>query len=371
LVTPAAKLYLGLISGTSCDGIDAALVSFAPFCLHQAKTFPFPNALRALSLALGQGQTMVNLDDLGQLDAALGAAFSDAANSLISAAGISADQVQAIGSHGQTVRHRPNLKHAFTLQLGCPHVIAERTGIKVVADFRRRDVAAGGQGAPLVPAFHAAIFPRGSAVLNLGGIANVTILTATTSVSPDRRDCVLGFDTGPANCLLDAHAQAVFGLTHDACGKIAGTGKVNAALLSRLLDDPYFQLPPPKSTGREVFNLAWMRARAGVTLETVSAIDIQATLLELTAVSIANALKRYQINELLVCGGGVHCPPMLARLAALCGVPVASTASHGVDPDFVEAAAFAWLARETLAQRPGNRPEVTGASGLRVLGAVI
>ncbi len=360
-MTSGQPLFLGLISGTSCDGIDAALVSFAPFCLHQAKTYPFPGALRDLSLSLGQGQAMVNLDDLGQLDVALGAAFSDAANALLSAAGLKPDQITAIGSHGQTVRHRPNANAPFTLQLGCPHVIAERTGIKVVADFRRRDVAAGGQGAPLVPAFHAAIFPPGCAVLNLGGIANVTILL----------DSVLGFDTGPANCLLDAHAQAAFGLTHDAGGSVASTGKVHGALLSRLLDDPYFQRAPPKSTGREVFNLAWMHNRAGVTIESISAVDIQATLLELTAVSIADALKPHQINELLVCGGGVHCPPLLKRLSKLCRVPVASTARFGLDPDFVEAAAFAWLARETLAHRPGNRPEVTGASGLRVLGAVI
>jgi anhydro-N-acetylmuramic acid kinase len=360
-LTSDQTLFLGLISGTSCDGIDAAIVSFEPFCVHQAKTFPVPQALRELSLSLGQGQTMVDLDDLGQLDVALGVAFSEAANALIALAGILPTQITAIGSHGQTVRHRPHAKHPFTLQLGCPHVISERTGIKVVADFRRRDVAAGGQGAPLVPAFHAAIFPRTSAVLNLGGIANVTILT----------DSLLGFDTGPANCLLDAHAQAVFGLTHDAGGKIAAMGKVNGALLLRLLDDPYFRVPPPKSTGREVFNLAWMRARGGNTLENISAPDIQATLLELTAVSIANALKSFQLNELLVCGGGVHCPPLMTRLNTLCGVTVRSTATFGVDPDFVEAAAFAWLARETLARRPGNRPDVTGASGLRVLGAVI
>ena len=353
-------MYLGLISGTSCDGIDVALLSFEPLQVHHAKTFDFPSRWRELSLALGQGQETVNLDQLGQLDVALGEAFSEAALQLLIEAGVSASQITAIGSHGQTVRHRPNLAHPFTLQLGCPHVIAERTGIKVVADFRRRDVAAGGQGAPLVPAFHAAVFPQGSVVLNLGGIANVTILG----------ERVLGFDTGPANCLMDAHALAAFALPHDAGGTIAARGKVNAGLLSCLVDDPYFASAPPKSTGREYFNLAWVRARAGAAYEGVSAQDVQATLLELTAITIRDAVKPFAAREILVCGGGVHSPPLLARLAAHSGVPVRSTAEFGIDPDFVEAAAFAWLARETLENRPGNRPEVTGARGLRVLGAV-
>ena len=355
------ELFLGLISGTSCDGIDVALVSFEPLQVYHAKTYGFPTQWRELTLALGQGQELVNLDVLGQLDVALGVAFSDAALQLLADAGVGATQVIAIGSHGQTVRHRPNLAHPFTLQLGCPHVIAERTGIKVVADFRRRDIAAGGQGAPLVPAFHAAVFPAASVVLNLGGIANVTILG----------ESVLGFDTGPANCLADAHALAAFGLSHDAGGQIAARGNVNAALLARLAQDPYFAAAPPKSTGREYFNLAWVRAHAGAAYEGVSAQDLQATLLELTALTIGDALKPFATEQILVCGGGVHCPPLLARLAHHCGVPVRSTAEFGIDPDFVEAAAFAWLARETLEGRPGNRPEVTGASGLRVLGAVV
>ena len=355
-------LYLGLISGTSCDGIDAALVSFEPLRVHYAKTFAFPRQWRDLALSLGQGQELVNLDELGQLDVGLGAAFSEAALQLLDDAGVAASQIKAIGSHGQTVRHRPNLSNPFTLQLGCPHVIAERTGIKVVADFRRRDIAAGGQGAPLVPAFHAAIFPKNSAVLNLGGIANVTILSGTH---------VLGFDTGPANCLADAHALAAFGLSHDAEGQIAARGRVNTPLLDCLIADPYFAAPPPKSTGREYFNLAWLRSRAGPTVAKVNPEDLQATLLELTAVTVRDALKPYAISELVVCGGGVHSPPLLARLAFHCGVSIRSSATYGIDPDFVEAAAFAWLARERLENRAGNRPEVTGASGLRILGAVV
>lgn len=307
----AKVLYLGLISGTSCDGIDAALVSFEPLRVHYAKTFAFPVQWRNLTLALGQGQESVNVDELGQLDVALGAAFGAAALQLLDDAGVPASEITAIGSHGQTVRHRPNLANPFTLQLGCPHVIAERTGIKVVADFRRRDIAAGGQGAPLVPAFHAAIFPKGSAVLNLGGIANVTILTDTK---------VLGFDTGPANCLADAHALAAFGLSHDAGGQIAARGHINGALLDCLGTDPYFALLPPKSTGREYFNLAWVRARAGTAVADLRPEDLQATLLELTAITVRDALKSFAINKLVVCGGGVHCPPLLARLAYHCGV---------------------------------------------------
>ena len=354
-------MYLGLISGTSCDGVDVALLSFEPLQVHHAKTFGFPSGWRELALALGQGQETVNLDQLGQLDVALGEAFSEAALQLLIEAGVSASQITAIGSHGQTVRHRPNLAHPFTLQLGCPHVIAERTGIKVVADFRRRDIAAGGQGAPLVPAFHAAVFPAGSVILNLGGIANVTILG----------ERVLGFDTGPANCLADAHALAAFGLSHDAGGKIAASGQVNCALLSCLSDEPYFVATPPKSTGREYFNLSWVRTRAGAAFEGVSAQDVQATLLELTAISIRDALKPFPVQQILVCGGGVHSSPLLARLAHHCGVAIRSTAEFGIDPDFVEAAAFAWLARETLEKRPGNCPEVTGSRGLRVLGALV
>ena len=365
LLNQVNELYLGLISGTSCDGIDAALMSFAPLRVHHAKTFPFPAQWRDLALALGQGQELVNLDEFGQLDVALGVAFSDAALRLLEEAGVDARQVSAIGSHGQTVRHRPHLANPFTLQLGCPHVIAERTGIKVVADFRRRDIAAGGQGAPLVPAFHAALFPKGSVVLNLGGIANVTILADVLA------EKVLGFDTGPANCLMDAQALAAFGLTHDAGGQIAARGCMNSALLECLLTDPYFAAPPPKSTGREYFNLAWVRARAGNSYSDISPADLQATLMELTAITVRNALKPFAAREILVCGGGVHCRPLLARLAHHCGVPVRSTAAYGIDPDFVEAAAFAWLARETLENRAGNRPEVTGARGLRVLGSVI
>jgi anhydro-N-acetylmuramic acid kinase len=337
-------------------------VQFDPLRVVAARTFPFPEACRALCLALGQGQSAVELDALGQLDIALGAAFADAANQLIGQIGLARNQIRAIGSHGQTVRHRPQLPHPFTLQLGCPHVIAERTGICTVADFRRRDVAAGGQGAPLVPAFHAAVFGQtGACVLNLGGIANISVLQGK----------VLGFDTGPANALLDAYAQRHFGVSHDLGGAIAATGTVVRVLLSRLLADPYFAADPPKSTGREYFNLAWLAQQAGDLIGTLAPADVLATLAQLTAHSVADETRNYQPTELWVCGGGVHNADLMHRVQQLHSCPVRSTAAFGLDPDFVEAACFAWLARESLAARPGNLAAVTGARGARILGAVV
>lgn len=353
-------LYLGLISGTSADGIDAALVRFDPFCVVAARTFRFPEPWRELCLQLGQGMQWVDLDQLGQLDQALGEAFADAAMDLCVEADIPIWQITAIGSHGQTVRHRPNLSHPFTLQLGCAHVIAERTSRPVAYDFRRRDLAAGGQGAPLVPAFHAAIFPRGSAVLNLGGIANVSYVG----------ESVLGFDTGPANCLLDAYAQMAFGVPCDIGGAIAATGRVDAPLLASLLEDPYFALAAPKSTGREHFNLAWLDQCGRGRAQKLPAADVQATLLQLTVQSVAHQLQAFRPEQLWVCGGGVHNPVLMRALEQSCQIPVRSTAALGVDPDFVEAAAFAWLARERIEGRTGNMCAVTGARSARVLGAL-
>lgn len=353
-------LYLGLISGTSADGIDAALVRFDPFCVVAARTYPFPPQWRDFCLQLGQGMQWVDLDQLGQLDRAIGEAFADAALDLCAEADIPIHQISAIGSHGQTVRHRPKLAYPFTLQLGCAHVIAERTKRPVAYDFRRRDVAAGGQGAPLVPAFHAAIFPRGSAVLNLGGIANVSWLG----------ESVLGFDTGPANCLLDAYAQLTFGQNCDQGGAIAAAGKADSELLSRLLDDPYFAADAPKSTGREYFNLAWLLERADGREKKLSPVDLQATLLQLSAQSIGRQLRPLGPTHIWVCGGGVHNPVLMHALEQACGAPVSSTAALGVDPDFVEAAAFAWLARERIEGRTGSLSAVTGAHSARVLGAL-
>lgn len=318
-------------------------------------------------LALSQHDAPpLSLDAVGTLDTHLGQAFADAANALIDESRVDRARIRAIGSHGQTLRHRPSGAFPFSLQLGDASVIAERTGITTVADFRRRDIAAGGQGAPLLPIFHAAMLRdphEARAVLNLGGIGNLTLLPVSGPVR--------GFDTGPANGLMDAWSERHLGAAFDAGGAFAARGHVDENLLARLLDDPYFALPPPKSTGRDQFHLGWLDAQLQDTTRAPE--DVQATLCELTAASVANALRAAQpeTKRVLVCGGGVHNPALLARLASrLPDVAIESTATHGLDPDFVEAMAFAWLARETLAGRPGNLPEVTGARGLRVLGAI-
>ena len=364
------ELYLGLISGTSADGIDVALASFDPTPrLHAALTQPYAEGLRRRILDLAQGDGHIALDELGALDVEIAQAFAAAANALLAREHVSRSAVTALGAHGQTVRHRPRQEPPYTLQLGDANVIAELTGIATVADFRRRDMAAGGQGAPLAPAFHAAMLPHDGhtrIVLNLGGIANLTLLPGA-SAAP-----VLGFDTGPASCLLDAWAQQHLGTAFDKDGAFAARGNVDANLLAHLLDDSYFTAPPPKSTGREVFHLRWLQERLlGFTLAPA---DVQATLVALSARSIATAAHAYArgAREVLVCGGGVHNPILMRALTdAFAPVPVASTATRGIDPDFVEAMLFAWLARERLAQRAiASLAAVTGARGARVLGGV-
>lgn len=367
-----ADLYLGLISGTSADGIDAALVGFdddtphAGCTLLRGHTWPWAAPLRTRLVELGQGGDATSLDELGALDVQVAEAFAAAALALLDAAGVAPSRVRAIGSHGQTVRHRPEAEFPFTWQLGDGNVIAERTGIATIADFRRRDVAAGGHGAPLLPALHAALLrsaDESRAVLNLGGIANLTLLPA--------RGEVRGFDTGPANALLDAWCERHTGAAFDAGGAFAAAGRVDEALLAAMRADPWFALPPPKSTGREQFHLRWLAAHLGQGQR--AAADVQATVLELTAVTVAWALQAAQpeTRRVLVCGGGARNPRLMARIAAhLPDMAVQSTAAFGVDPDLVEAMGFAWLARETLAGRPGNLPAVTGARGPRVLGAI-
>jgi len=357
-------LHLGLISGTSADGIDAALVRFEPRLeVLAARTYPYPGALRARIVALAANRASMSLDDFGHLDVEVGACFAEAALALLADAGVARGQVAAIGSHGQTVCHRPVGASPFTLQVGDPNVIAERTGIPTVADFRRADVAAGGQGAPLLPALHAALFADAvvaRAVLNLGGIANVTLLRPGADV--------IGFDTGPANCLLDAWAARHRGVARDDGGAWAASGTVRVDLLAGWLREPYFAAPAPKSTGREHFNLDWLdeRVPAGV-----APVDVQATLLALSARSIADALRASGVREVFACGGGVHNAALMAALRSeLAGTRVETTATLGLDPDFVEAAGFAWLARARLLGLPGNLPSVTGARGPRLLGAL-
>lgn len=363
----AGTAFIGLISGTSADGIDAALVRVSPRVeVLAASTTPYAAALRETILRVSQLDAKLDLDEFGALDSAIGEAFADAALALLAGAGIEAAQIRAIGSHGQTLRHRPRPPHRFTLQVGDPNVIAERTGIDVVADFRRRDVAAGGEGAPLMPAFHAAVLGDARetrAVLNLGGIGNLTLLP------PDGR--VRGFDTGPANGLLDAWCFENTGQAFDRGGAWGAGGRVLPALLERCLAEPWLALPPPKSSGRDQFHLGWLRERLAGDERPV---DVQATLADFSARSIVDALLATQrdTRRLIACGGGVHNAMLMGRLAALLpGVVVESSAAHGIDPDAVEAAGFAWLAWQSIEGRPGNRPEVTGARGPRVLGVQV
>lgn len=365
----APTLYVGLMSGTSADGIDAALVQMddqGRCRFIHGITAPWQPELRAQLIALGQGQEPDGLDAVGQLDARIGLAFADATNALLQQAGVDARAVAAVGSHGQTVRHRPQAVIPFTLQLGDPSRIAEHTGITTVADFRRRDVAAGGQGAPLMPAFHLAMLGSSDqdlAVLNLGGIANLTLIGSNGNTG--------GFDTGPANALCDAWCQRHTGQPYDADGTLAAQGRIHPALLADLRAEAWFASPPPKSTGREQFHLDWVDAR--LQGREVAVADVQATLLELTASTVADALLRSQpdTTQLLVCGGGAHNPILMQRLAAhLPGIHIASIAERGMDPDYVEAMGFAWLAWRVLHGQPGNLPAVTGAAGPRLLGAI-
>ncbi|WP_266168572.1 anhydro-N-acetylmuramic acid kinase [Dyella subtropica] len=364
----AAALYIGLISGTSADGIDAALVRFEQDRpqLLAALTHPWPETLRARILAVAQDETRLDLDAYGQLDVAIGQCFAEATQRLLESSGTAASAVRAVGSHGQTLRHRPQGDYPFTLQVGDPSVIAERCGIDVIADFRRADVAAGGQGAPLLPAVHAMLLSltgKTRVVLNLGGIANITVLGA------DGR--VVGFDTGPANGLMDAWCLRHRGEAFDHDGAFARSGAVDDVLLTGLLADPYFALPPPKSTGREHFHLAWLDAHPRVA--TLAAADVQATLLEFSARSVAEAILRHapDVVDVLACGGGVHNSVLMQRLTELLAPRATrSTADFGIDPDYLEATAFAWLARQRLLGLPGNLPAVTGARGPRVLGGI-
>ncbi len=361
------SLYLGLMSGTSMDAIDAVLVDFDVKPLHivAASATPFDPQLKRRIAALIDSADHVALDELGQIDVALGRAFAQAATDLLRNAGIGAGTVSAIGSHGQTLRHRPDLPVPFTWQIGDPNTLTEMTGITVVADFRRRDVAAGGQGAPLLPVFHDQVFrsdDEDRVIVNVGGIANVTIL---------RRDqTVTGFDTGPGNRLLDAWISLHRGVDYDENGGWARAGQCDATLLRQLLDEPYLSAEPPKSTGRELFNIPWLRHQLGMFARRPQ--DVQATLLEFTAASIAAAVRQYApAAALYICGGGAHNPALLEAIGrSVAPNPVSSTAFLGLDPDYVEAVAFAWFAERTLAGMASSAGSVTGACGARILGGI-
>lgn len=358
-----SELYIGLMSGTSLDGVDAALVDLrVPPRLLGAVYMPYPRALKATLLALHE-PSRDELHRASIVGVQLSRLYADAVGRLLKKSHVPVRSVRAIGCHGQTIRHRP--ADGYTVQLGNPAWLAERTGMPVVADFRSRDIAAGGQGAPLVPAFHAAVFGDSRVhrvIVNLGGIANLTDLP--------RRGTVTGFDTGPGNVLLDAWMETRLDRAFDRGGAIASRGRLLEALLKALLADPYFLRLPPKSTGRDHFNLAWLR-QAGVTGYRTE--DIQATLAELSARSIGDAIARFcpGAEEVYLCGGGTHNSDLVRRIArALPGISVASTAQLGIHPDWVEAMAFAWLAQLRLNGKAGSLSGVTGAKKSRILGAI-
>jgi len=358
-------LYIGVMSGTSLDGLDIALIEqTSAIRLVATHYIPMPDSLRAELLGLcASGPDEIARSAIAQHHWVNLAA--QGVHALLNNQDLKPEAIRAIGSHGQTIRHEP--ARGFTVQIGNPALLTELTGITVVSDFRSRDVAAGGQGAPLVPAFHEALFEErtgNQAVLNVGGFSNLSLIEPTKPVA--------GFDCGPGNVLMDAWIQQQRGENYDRNGDWAKTGTVEPELLEALLSDPFFITQGPKSTGREVFNLPWLEQHLS-RLPPLAAENVQATLLELTALTIVTALQSAQTDtrELLVCGGGAHNSALMTRLAALLpGTTVASTATHGVDPDWVEAMAFAWLAHCCLEGIAANRPSVTGARGLRVLGAI-
>ncbi|MEJ2139332.1 MAG: anhydro-N-acetylmuramic acid kinase [Gammaproteobacteria bacterium] len=366
----ANDLYIGLMSGTSLDAIDAALVSFgenAPqrFNLISTLEYPFPNELRSAIQSLIDKPHTTDLDTLGKLNRELGVLYANAVAGLLKHASANADDVIAIGCHGQTVRHMPQHSPPFTMQLGDPATIANITGIATAADFRSADIALGGQGAPLAPGFHKWAFANeNGAVVNVGGIANITVLAPGAPVT--------GFDTGPGNTLMDEWHFRNRGGRYDRDGEWAASGRCADELLTRFLDDPYFSQQPPKSTGREYFNTRWIERYLGELGSELSAVDVQATLAELTARSIAIAATKYSDGKSLwLCGGGALNAHLVSRIAAaLPQHTIAATTELGLPPDWVEAVAFAWLARMRVKGRSAGVASVTGASREAVLGGM-
>lgn len=360
--------YVGMISGTSRDGVDAALVSFSPGAaqVHSALCAPYPAELadRLKSLiSTGHKPTEVQL---AQLDIDLAGHFSATVVRLLQQADVPPDRVAAIGSHGQTVWHEPDGNPPVTIQLGDPALIARLTGIVTVGDMRSADVEAGGQGAPLAPLIHRALFSPAHGhgkrvVLNLGGIANISIL--------DQQGSITGFDTGPANCLMDAWMQRHKHEAFDRDGAWAAGAAIDSGLLEDMLEDPYFARKPPKSTGVEYFNLSWLDGFPQC--REIPAQNVQATLAEFTAVTVANAIQPHAPADVLICGGGVHNGHLLKLIRSLLsGSKVCSTARAGLDPDWVEAVLLAWLARERLSERTLNTAPITGATHPVLLGSI-
>lgn len=364
-------LFIGLMSGTSVDGIDAAIVDFKgnyPKLIATDYT-PYTPALRDQILSICQPGDN-EIARMGELDIILGKAFADSVKRLLENNKLPSTQITAIGSHGQTIRHSPHSSQKFTLQIGDPNTIAAMTQITTIADFRRKDMAYGGHGAPLVPAFHQHILASDQmnrAIVNIGGIANITLLPKTSN-SP-----LLGYDVGPGNVLLDAWIQTHLQKTHDQHGEWCAAGTVHPSLLKQLLSDDFFHQPPPKSTGRERFNLSWLSSQLQSIGLPLAPVDVQATLADLTAHCILNEIRRHLPNgEILICGGGALNTHLMSRLQTLAApeFTVTSTQKYGLDPNWIEAMAFAWLAKQTINRQSGNLPSVTGASTETILGGI-
>jgi len=359
--------WIGLMSGTSMDSIDAVLVSFQgkTVRIHDTHSIPYPEDLRRRLVLASQNQATP--DEIGELDTLTGLLFADAAETLICNSSVDNSSIRAIGSHGQTLRHQPSGPGRFSLQIGNSAIIAEKTGVTTVGDFRSRDMAAGGQGAPLVPAFHQHFFgseTEDRCILNLGGIANITWIPSASD-SP-----VIGFDTGPANALMDAWCHDQTGRLYDEDGHWAREGIVDQALLTDMLSDAYFDRPAPKSTGKEKFNLEWVKTLVQRHGETRPE-DVQRTLLQLSVITAVRQMPQSPAMAVYVCGGGTRNRLLMRELSqALSPIRVLDTAVLGLDPQWVEPTAFAWLARQTMERKPGNLAEVTGAKGPRILGAI-
>ena len=397
------ELYIGLMSGTSLDGIDAALVDFKDnnVRLVEFEYQPLLDDIQNTIQRLSKPDTLISLKEYGAMDTRLGRLFAETVNNLLAKANIPASSVNAIGSHGLTIYHEPDIRLSgmaaetdpgsprhflppwsseapqsvgnrrdrfpFSLQIGDPNIIAEQTGITTVADFRRRDIAACGQGAPLVPAFHQAVFHHPDehrCIVNIGGIANITVLPKHQSAK------IIGFDTGPGNTLMDLWIRLHRNLPYDKNGAWAKTGKIAHDLVSLLKQDSYFNTAPPKSTGKEYFSLPWVYQYFDAF--SYKAEDIQASLCFLTAITICDAIKKYApaTERLLICGGGIHNDYLLELIQQNIECAVESTERQGLHPDHVEAMAFAWLARQTLNNLPGNLKEVTGALNSVILGGI-
>jgi anhydro-N-acetylmuramic acid kinase len=357
------------MSGTSMDSLDAALLDFSTTSPKLLCTYrqPIPDSLKDRLLLLCSSPQH---PQLGELDSELGIQFSDLVLKLLQKAKVDAAEIAAIGSHGQTIFHQPPRSPdypGFSVQIGDPNIITLRTRITTVGDFRRMDMAAGGQGAPLVPAFHSAAFhsrEKNRVIVNIGGMANITVLPKSGKVS--------GFDTGPGNVLLDLWIKKNLQQAYDDAGLWARQGEINSLLLAAFLREDFFNKPPPKSTGRELFNINWLEKYLSTVIKPVPAVDVQATLTALTTKSISEAIKIHapDTDEIFVCGGGAHNSFMVHLLQKDSGLEIKTTSALGLDPDWVEAAAFAWLAKQRIEGKPGNLPAVTGATKAVMLGGI-